>query len=69
MAGKLAEVVSFASLIQDIGLYTVTVLVGLLIHGCIILPLIYTILTRKNPLRVVQAVLQALLTAFTTSSR
>ena len=46
-----------------------TVLLGLFIHGCITLPLIYIIMTRSNPLKVIKAALQALLTAFGTSSR
>lgn len=69
IAGKLLEVESFAVLVQEIGLYTVTVLAGLIIHGCIVLPLIYLILTRRNPLKMVRAALLALLTAFGTSSR
>ncbi len=69
IAGKLAEVDDFGVLVAEVGLYVVTVMTGLLIHGCIVLPLLYLIMTRKNPLKVVRAVLQALLTAFGTSSR
>ena len=56
-------------LVEEVGLYVVTVLVGLVVHGCIVLPLIYFLLTRQNPLKMVRAALQALLTAFGTSSR
>lgn len=56
-------------LVEEIGLYFVTVLVGLVVHGCIVLPLIYFLLARQNPLKMVRAALQALLTAFGTSSR
>ena len=69
IAGKLLEVESFAMLVEEVGLYVVTVLVGLVVHGCIVLPLIYFLLTRQNPLKMVRAALQALLTAFGTSSR
>lgn len=69
MAGKLVEVEDFGVLFEEIGLYFMTVLVGLLIHGCFVLPLIYAAMTRNNPLRIVKAVPQALLTAFATSSR
>ena len=69
IAGKLLEVEDFSALIQQIGLYMVTVLLGLLIHGCILLPLLYMVLTRSNPLKLLRAIVQALLTAFGTSSR
>lgn len=68
IAGKLLEVDSFATLVEQVGLYFATVMVGLTLHGVVVLPLIYLLLTRKNPLKVVQATLQALLTAFGTSS-
>ena len=64
----MVEVEDFGVLIAEIGLYTATVLVGLILHGCVTLPLIYIILTRRNPLKILKAVLQALLTAFGTSS-
>ena len=69
IAGKLAEVDDFSVLVQEIGLYFVTVLLGVLVHGCLVLPLIYTVMTRSNPLKLIKAILQALLTAFGTSSR
>jgi Na+/H+-dicarboxylate symporter len=67
--GKLLEVEDFSALVQQIGLYMVTVLLGLLIHGCIVLPLLFLLLTRSNPLRLIRHTVQALLTAFGTSSR
>jgi len=69
IAGKLAEVESFVALVQDLGLYMVTVLTGLFIHALITLPLIYFIITRRNPFALIGRVSQALLTAFGTSSR
>lgn len=69
IAGKLAEVDDFSVLVKEIGLYFVTVLLGVLMHGCLVLPLIYTVMTRSNPLKLIKAILQALLTAFGTSSR
>ena len=67
--GKILEVDDFSVLVERIGLYMTTVLLGLFIHGCITLPLLYLLLTRSNPLRLVKHIVQALLTAFGTSSR
>ena len=67
--GKLLEVEDFSTLFEQIGLYMATVILGLLIHGCITLPLLFLLLTRSNPLRLARDTVQALLTAFGTSSR
>ena len=63
------EVESYATLVQDLGLYMVTVLTGLFIHALIVLPLIYFLITRRNPFAMMGQIAQALLTAFGTSSR
>ncbi|XP_065906161.1 excitatory amino acid transporter 1-like isoform X3 [Dysidea avara] len=68
IAGKLVEVESFSTLVQDLGLYIVTVMAGLFIHALIVLPLIYLVLTRRNPFALIGGISQALLTAFGTSS-
>jgi Na+/H+-dicarboxylate symporter len=54
--------------IEALGMYIVTVLAGLFVHGFIVLPLIYLITVRKNPLPYVYGILQAMLTAFGTAS-
>lgn len=48
--------------------YIGTVLLGLLIHGVIVLPLVVLIFTRKNPYRFMWQMRRALLTAFGTDS-
>lgn len=48
--------------------YASTVIIGLLIHGFIILPLILAVVGRRNPLRYGLNVVQALTTAFSTAS-
>ena len=69
IAGKLMEVDDIGVLFADLGFYMLTVLLGLFIHGVFTLPLIYVVITRRNPLKLVKGVLQALLVAFGISSR
>lgn len=45
-----------------------TVLIGLLLHGLVVLPLLLFLTTRRNPYKYGAAVMQALVTAFATSS-
>ena len=55
--------------LQALGLYMATVLLGLFIHGFIVLPLIYLIIVRKNPFVFIRGIVQAMVTAFGTASR
>ncbi|CAH1781859.1 unnamed protein product [Owenia fusiformis] len=68
IAAKLIAMEDIGETVQKVGMYTVTVLAGLGIHSLIILPLIYLIIVRKNPFKFLYGVLQALVTAFGTSS-
>lgn len=52
-----------------LALFIVTVLSGLTIHGMIVLPLMYLIVTRKNPYAYIAGIRDALITAFGISSR
>ncbi|PKK81997.1 MAG: hypothetical protein CVT49_15955 [candidate division Zixibacteria bacterium HGW-Zixibacteria-1] len=60
--GYLGEIVS------GLGLYSLTVIIGLLIHAVIVLPLILKFFGRKKPLQYFFNMGQALATAFTTAS-
>ncbi len=54
--------------LQTLQYYVRNVLIGLFIHGFIILPILYLIFTKKNPLKYLQHLLPALGTAFSTAS-
>jgi len=69
IAGKIVEMETFGVMLGQVGLYFLTVLMGLLIHGSCILPLIFFVITRQNPYRFIYGISQALATAFGTSSR
>lgn len=69
IAGKLVEMKDLAQVGGQLGMYTLTVIAGLLIHGLLVLPLLYFLVTRKNPFSFIGGILQALITALGTSSR
>lgn len=52
-----------------VGMYMATVIVGLFIHAFVIIPLLYLIAARKNPLPFYLGLRDAIITAFGTSSR
>ncbi|XP_013869669.1 excitatory amino acid transporter 4 [Austrofundulus limnaeus] len=68
IAGKIVEMKDLAEVGGQLGMYTVSVIVGLLIHGLFVLPLLYFLVTRKNPYSFIGGLLQALITALGTSS-
>ena len=53
----------------EVAFYTLTVAIGLVLHGYGILPLIYWVFVRKNPLTFVRGMLPAIMTALATASR
>jgi solute carrier family 1 (glial high affinity glutamate transporter), member 3 len=63
------EMESWEIMLGQLGMYFLTVMIGLFIHGFIVLQLIYFIVTRKLPFRYVGNLSEALATAFATSSR
>ncbi len=59
---------SVGELVTALGLYSLTVIIGLLIHAVVILPILLKVLGKKDPFRYVVNMGQALATAFTTAS-
>ncbi|KAF3695730.1 Excitatory amino acid transporter 1 [Channa argus] len=68
IAGKIVEMDDITTMGGQLGMYTVTVICGLLIHAIIVLPTLYFVVTRKNPFIFIAGLLQALVTALGTSS-
>jgi Na+/H+-dicarboxylate symporter len=69
VAAKMVEMESFEVIVGQLGMYFTTVLLGLFVHGFVVLPLYYSICTRKLPFRFIVNMSQALFTAFGTGSR
>ena len=69
VAAKLLEIQDFAAIIGRLGLYFLTVLLGLFIHGFGTLTVIYYVCTKKLPFKVIGQLSQVMVTAFGTASR
>jgi Na+/H+-dicarboxylate symporter len=54
--------------VLKVGKYSLTVLTGLAIHAFVILPIVLSLLARRNPLKYAYGVIQAVATAFSTAS-
>ncbi|XP_051957409.1 excitatory amino acid transporter 5-like isoform X2 [Xyrauchen texanus] len=68
VAGKILDMSDPSTLGKKLGWYGITVLAGLFVHGLILLPFFYFILTRKNPFTYIRGLLQAMVIALATSS-
>ncbi len=68
VAGVVAEQSNLLSLIQSLGMYMSSVLLGLIFHAFITLPLILRFIGKADPWKHAKAVATPLITAFSTSS-
>ncbi|XP_028406937.1 excitatory amino acid transporter 1-like [Dendronephthya gigantea] len=68
IAGNIVEASDITLLFRALGLYALTNIVGHLIQGIIIYPVLYVALVRANPITHLKGILPALFTAFGTSS-
>lgn len=65
---KFLEMNDILDVFTKLGMYLLTVSVGIFIHGFIFLPLVFLLITRKNPVVFIVHLMPAILTALGTSS-
>ncbi|XP_034025145.1 neutral amino acid transporter B(0) [Thalassophryne amazonica] len=68
VAGKIVEMEDVGNLFAGLGKYIACCIIGHAIHGLLVLPGIYFVITRKNPYIFLWGIFTALATAFGTSS-
>merc|ERR1712045_783225 len=68
IGGQILEMKDFSVVAGQLGLYFMTVLVGLFVHGFVVLPIIFSVCTRQLPLRFIANMTNAFTTAFGTAS-
>ncbi|XP_068458344.1 excitatory amino acid transporter 2-like isoform X4 [Clinocottus analis] len=68
ICGKIISIKDLEVVGRQLGMYMVTVIVGLIIHGAIFLPTIYFVIVRKNPFTFFLGIFQAWITALGTAS-
>uniref|UniRef100_A0A1I7YQX8 Amino acid transporter n=1 Tax=Steinernema glaseri TaxID=37863 RepID=A0A1I7YQX8_9BILA len=68
IAAKILGIANLAETAKMLGIYMLTVIIGLAVHLFVTIPLIYFAISRKNPYKFMQGLLQAALTALGTAS-
>ncbi|VDL73329.1 unnamed protein product [Nippostrongylus brasiliensis] len=68
VCGNLLELDDLSDTASVLLLYVFTVIAGLLLHTVITCPILYFLITRKNPMFIVRGMMQAIVTAFGTAS-
>ncbi|KAL5019708.1 hypothetical protein ScPMuIL_002600 [Solemya velum] len=68
VAAKIVEMEDPAVVFQQLAYYFATVMLGLFVHGFLVLPLVYFVAVRRNPYRFLLNMTKAVLTAWGTAS-
>ncbi|CAJ0569205.1 unnamed protein product, partial [Mesorhabditis spiculigera] len=68
ICGNLLELDDLSDTAAVLMMYVATVMAGFILHTVVIMPTLYFLVTRKNPLAIVRGMLQAIVTAFGTAS-
>uniref|UniRef100_A0A3B4YYS4 Amino acid transporter n=1 Tax=Stegastes partitus TaxID=144197 RepID=A0A3B4YYS4_9TELE len=68
ICGKIISIADLEMVARQLGMYMITVIVGLIIHGGIFLPLIYFVIVKENPFKFFMGIFQAWVTALGTAS-
>ena len=69
IASKLVEVKDVKGTMENFGLFVITVTITSIIFGVVFLNIIYTIISRQNPFRLMRSMMKPMLTSFGTGSR
>jgi len=68
IGGQILTVKDISTIVKQLGWYFVTVIIGLFMHGFIVLPILFTVFTRSLPFRFIANMTNAFTTAFGTGS-
>jgi len=68
VCSQLLEISNVSGVFSNLGWYFGTVLTGLMIHGFVVVPTIFWVVTRRMPFRFIANMTQAIATAFGTAS-
>lgn len=68
IGGQILEITDISVVAGQLGMYFATVLIGLFVHGFVVLPIVYTVCTRQLPFRFIANMTNAFTTAFGTAS-
>ncbi|XP_018398400.1 PREDICTED: excitatory amino acid transporter 3-like [Cyphomyrmex costatus] len=68
IAGRMLEIDDFSDIISHLGFYILTVFLGLILQGFVILPLLHWIITRRSPYKIISKLGPSFAVAIGTSS-